>query len=206
MAEAKTSTTKPAADTLMFPPSRRGFLSFAAGASATAAAAVITTKAAALPQDDSALLKLEEEICEQYTAAAQYDEEIMRLSEIWQREMNRAYRMSIAEEALTGKHLTPHERWKLVADTPECKEHDRLCQIQEPFIKKMEALIEEMFATPAHTAEGRRAKVTVLLSCILGDDWCRVDEETEWRELKARKLLIEFIGGEPGEQLRDQFA
>jgi hypothetical protein len=206
MAEAKTNATKPAADTLMFPPSRRGFLSLAAAASATAAAAVIATKAAALSQDDSALLKLEEQIFEQYWGAAQYDDEIARLGEIWHREMNRAYTMSIAEEALTGKHLDPQERWALLTDTPECKEQSRLCSLQEPFIRKMEALIEEMFATPAHTAEGRRAKVTVLLSCILGDDWCRVDEETEWRELKARKLLIEFIGGEPGEMLRDQFA
>jgi hypothetical protein len=70
----------------------------------------------------------------------------------------------------------------------------------------MDDLIKQMFAMPAHTAEGRRAKVTVLLGVILGDDWNRVDEETDYPELMARKLLIEFIGGEPGEMLRDQFA
>jgi len=70
----------------------------------------------------------------------------------------------------------------------------------------MEALIEQMFAMPAHTAEGRRAKATVLLGCVLGDDWQRIDEEMDYPELMARRLLIEFIGGEPGEMLRDQFA
>jgi len=34
----------------------------------------------------------------------------------------------------------------------------------------MDALIKQMFATPAHTAEGRRAKVSVLLGCVMGDD------------------------------------
>jgi hypothetical protein len=62
-----------------------------------------------------------------------------------------------------------------------------------------------MFTTPAHTAEGRRAKVTVLFGCILGDDWRCRDEETDWPERMARTLLIEFVGGEPGEMLRGQF-
>jgi hypothetical protein len=70
----------------------------------------------------------------------------------------------------------------------------------------MEALIAEMFATPAHTPEGRRAKVMVLLGCISTDDWRSIDEHTDYPILMARKLLIEFVGGEPGEQLRDQFA
>jgi hypothetical protein len=39
----------------------------------------------------------------------------------------------------------------------------------------------------------------------MGDDWRRIDKETDYPELMARKLLIEFIGGAPGEMLRDQF-
>jgi hypothetical protein len=70
----------------------------------------------------------------------------------------------------------------------------------------MGALIKQMFATPAHTAEGRRAKVTVLLGCVMDDDWGHVDEMTDYPQLMARSLLIEFIGGEPGEAMRDQFA
>jgi hypothetical protein len=81
-----------------------------------------------------------------------------------------------------------------------------MCELQEPFTIKMGALVEQMFATPAHTAEGRRAKVIVLLGCVMGDDWRHVDEKTEYQELMARSLLIEFIGGEPGEAMRDQFA
>jgi hypothetical protein len=81
-----------------------------------------------------------------------------------------------------------------------------LLKLQDEPYARFDAFVKEMFATPAHTPEGRRAKTIVLLSCILGDEWSRVDEKTEHRELMARNLLIEFVGGEPGEQLRDQFA
>jgi hypothetical protein len=89
---------------------------------------------------------------------------------------------------------------------PECIECSRLEKLQGAFHSREDALVEKMFAIPAHTAEGRRAKVTVLLSCIMGADWCSVDAETDYPEMTARKLLIEFIGGEPGEMLRGQFA
>ena len=69
----------------------------------------------------------------------------------------------------------------------------------------MDALVKQMFAIPAHTAEGRRAKVSVLLGCILGDDR-HVDGQTEYAVRMGRNLLIELVGGEPGEMLRDQFA
>ena len=91
-------------------------------------------------------------------------------------------------------------------DTPECREHSRLCTLQEPFYERMDALIKQMYATPAHTAEGRHAKVMVLLGCILGEEWREHDDETDYPQLMGRRLLIEFVGGEPGEQLRDQFA
>jgi hypothetical protein len=102
--------------------------------------------------------------------------------------------------------LTPAERWDLVRAMPESKEHDRLVELQDPFYDRMNAYMEQMFATPARTAEGRRAKAVVLLRCVMGSDWCHVDAETDHPQLTARKLLIEFIGGEPGEQLRGQFA
>ena len=124
----------------------------------------------------------------------------MRLAKIWNAESRRLYDEALAAEHKRGIYLSPEERWKLVANIPECIEHNRLCQLQEPFTVKMDALIKQMFATPAHTPEGRRAKVLVLLGCIMGDDW------TEYREFMARSLLIEFIGGEPGESMRDQFA
>ena len=62
----------------------------------------------------------------------------------------------------------------------------------------MDALIREMWALPAHTADGRRAKVQVLLVCIFGQEWTGVDEQTDYPEQMARDMLIEFVGGEPG--------
>jgi hypothetical protein len=49
----------------------------------------------------------------------------------------------------------------------------------------MGALIKQMFATPAHTAEGRRAKVIVLLRCVMGDEWCDANEMTDYPQLMA---------------------
>jgi hypothetical protein len=185
--------------------SRRGFLSKGAATVAGLTAVAAISKAAALPQDDSALVKLEEQIFEQYEGACAFDDEILRLAEIWTTESDRLYKEALSREAQTGTYLTPQERWKLVTDMPACIEHNRLSNLQEPYYRRMEALMKEMFATPAHTPEGRRAKVSVLLGCILDDDWRGRDDETEWPELMARNLLIEFIGGEPGEQLRGQF-
>jgi hypothetical protein len=46
----------------------------------------------------------------------------------------------------------------------------------------------------------------VLISCVMGADWRRVDEETDYDIRMARNLLLDFVGGEPGEELRGQFA
>jgi hypothetical protein len=199
MTQAKTDTSTT---------SRRRFLTVAAvasavSASALAAAAMPEHQARTAPQDDSALVKLEEQIFEQYEGATAFDDEIIRLSDIWTTESNRLYRASLDAEG--NCPLGPQERWNLVTDMPASIEHNRLCKLQEPFYVRMDALVKEMFATPAHTAEGRRAKAEVLLGCIMGDDWRHIDAETDYPELMARKLLIEFIGGEPGESLRDQF-
>jgi hypothetical protein len=88
---------------------------------------------------------------------------------------------------------------------PECKEHDRLCRLQEIHVLKMEALVKQMWAIPALTPEGRRAKVLMALE-FLPDAWRVVDDDAEYGVLIARQLFIEFVGGEPGEELRGQFA
>ena len=46
----------------------------------------------------------------------------------------------------------------------------------------------------------------MLLSCIMKEDWTEIDEETDLDVCMARQLMIEMIGGEPGAQLREQFA
>jgi len=63
-----------------------------------ATAAVVATKAAALPADDSGLIRLEEEIFEQHEKAAAYDDEIVRLSAIWNAESHRLYQEELAAE------------------------------------------------------------------------------------------------------------
>jgi hypothetical protein len=69
----------------------------------------------------------------------------------------------------------------------------------------MEALVKRMWAIPARTPEGRRAKVLVALR-LVPDGWRERDEKAEYGILKARELLFQFVGGAPGEQLREQFA
>jgi hypothetical protein len=199
-AARKTITCSPADS------SRRRFLTVAAAASAVSATALA---AAAMPvqqtcafADDSALVKLEELIFEQREGGAQYDGEIIRLQKIWTAEAKR-----LAVEVDAGRStLTEDERWALALAMPEAKEYDRLATLQKPFHDREDAYTEQMFATPAHTPEGRRAKVNILLSCIMSGDWTRIDAETDYPEMTARKLLIEFIGGDPGEILRSQFA
>jgi hypothetical protein len=34
---------------------------------------------------------------------------------------------------------------------PECREHDRLVKLQDEPYARMDTLVKEMFATPAHT-------------------------------------------------------
>jgi hypothetical protein len=84
-------------------------------------------------------LELEEKIFEQHELAAAYDDEIMRLSMIWNDKSRRLYEEALAAETQRGIYLSPQERWKLVTDIPECIEHDRLCRLQEPFDVKMDA-------------------------------------------------------------------
>jgi hypothetical protein len=131
---------------------------------------------------------------EQYQLATSYHDEIWRLSDIWQAESRRLYEASSAQE-----------RFDLVTAMRECIEHNRLCKLQDVHFGKMEDLVREMWAIPAQTPEGRRAKVLVALR-MLPDHWRAVDEETDYGIRETRQLLIEFVGGEPGKMLREQFA
>jgi hypothetical protein len=190
--------------------SRRRFL-FTAAATAPAIAIPAmaspdpadTTAAASQPQDDRVLLELEEQIFEQGELASAYDGEITRLGRIWKDESSRQYQEALLREVQTGVYLSADERWRLVTDTPACIEHDRLCKLQDVHIAKMEALVKQMWAIPAHTPEGRRSKVLVALN-LLPDDWRVAD--ADYGIAETRELLIQFVGGELGEMLRGQFA
>lgn len=181
---------------------RRDFLALTAAVATTVMAA---RPARATPPDDSALLALEEQWFEQHELATSYHDEIWRLSGIWRAESERLYQEALASEIQSGKYLTPEERWDIVSAMPESVEHDRLCKLQDTHFAKMEDLVKQMWATPALTPEGRRAKVLVALR-MLPDRWREVDENADYGIREVRQLLIEFVGGEPGAQLRDQFA
>jgi hypothetical protein len=202
-ADSKNSTTAPVVS------SRRQFLStaagLAAGGTALALATIKPSPVAALPADDSTLLKLEEQIFEQHEAAHAFDDEIDRVVEIWTGEGVRLERKALEEQIAGRSTLTSKERWELVRAMPESKEHTRLAGLADPFFDRRDALVKQMFAIPAQTADGRRAKVTVLLACVMGSEWTGTDKDADYDIEMARKLLIEFVGGGPGEMLRDQF-
>jgi hypothetical protein len=40
----------------------------------------------------------------------------------------------------------------------------------------------------------------------MGPDWCEHDKAANWDIRMARDLLLEFVGGEPAKQLREQFS
>jgi hypothetical protein len=180
---------------------RRDFLALAAAAATAVMAA--RPALASLP-DDSALLAMEEQFFEQHELAHAHDDEIYRLGDIWQTESKRLYEEALAREVQSGEHPTPEERWDLVVGMLEGVEHNRLCELQDVHYAKMDDLVKQMWVTPAQTPEGRRAKVLVALN-LLPSQWRAVDENADYGIRETRQLLIEFIGGDPGEQMRDQF-
>ncbi len=151
---------------------------------------------------DSRLLELEEQIFELNERAHEHDEGVGRLLSVWRSELERL------EEARWdgGPYLNAKERLAAVRDMPEHREHVRLIELTEPLAIERDELIRRMWTIPACTPEGRRAKLLVLLGCVMGGGWTVVDEDANWEVELARKLMIEFVGGDSAEQLRDQFA
>jgi hypothetical protein len=136
--------------------SRRRFLTVAAAASAVSSTALAPAAMPVhqTPLDDSELLKLEERIFEQYESANAHNLEIHRLFEIWMAENER-----LADEVYAGRSaLTSAERWDLVSAMPEAKEHNRLERLQHACFDRMNEYTKQMFAIPARTPDGRRAK------------------------------------------------
>jgi hypothetical protein len=91
---------------------------------------------------------------------------------------------------------------------PECIEHERLTDLQDAQWSAADELVSRMWALPAQTPEGRRSKLLVLLGFIMDEFW-RYDDDhgkTSYEIKRARSLMIEFVGGDPSAQLRDQFS
>ena len=150
---------------------------------------------------DGRLLEIENEIFELKEKIEAFNPEIARLQNIWSDEMCRLY-----EANLTGEcTLSKEEVSAAVAAMPEAIEHARLVKLQRPFQERADELTSQMWSTPARTPEGRRAKLLVLLGHVMADDWSK-GGGVDWDIKMARDLMIEFVGGEPANQLRDQFA
>ena len=106
----------------------------------------------------------------------------------------------IGESALTAKERA------VVTAMPEANEHTRVVALMRPHDEAIEETIKLMWATPAVTPEGKAAKVMVLLSSLMGDNWREHDGEAGVDVRYARDLMFELVGGEPVAQLRDQFS
>jgi hypothetical protein len=89
---------------------------------------------------------------------------------------------------------------------PEAKEHNRPVGEQRPHYEALDELIDQMWAIPAQTPEGKAVKIMVLICSVMGKDWSEHDGEVDVEIRLARALMIELVGGEPAAQLRDQFA
>jgi hypothetical protein len=110
-----------------------------------------------------------------------------------QSEGKRLYDEALASEVRQGRYLSPQERWDRVHAMPEGQEYDRLCELQSAHLMKMEEMIRTMWVTPARTPEGRRAKVLVLLGCVMSRDWS--DIEADWGVKEAATCLSSLSAG-----------
>jgi hypothetical protein len=174
-----------------------------------AAIAAATTAVTASPIEqrsaDAALLEMEEQIFQHNEAAEAINPELDRLGAIWRGEMKRLYEAAVVAGNVVE---TEDRRLEQVLAMSERTEHGRLIDLQDAQWDAADELLEKMWALPAQTPEGKRSKLLVLLGHILGEEWRHQDdhEKTSYAIMQARRLMIELVGGEPAQQLRDQFA
>jgi hypothetical protein len=171
-----------------------------------AAIATVPAIAQATPNTDAELLKLEEQIFEHKNAADELGMQAAPLDVIWCKENHRLHDEFEANRC-TGP--TFDERKAIVEAMPEFKECMRLRELQARGYDAADELVAQMWKIKAQTPEGRRAKLLVLLGYVMeGNEWrCGTWETGETFDvIRARDLMIEFVDGEPAEQLRDQFA
>ena len=174
-------------------------------AAMASAATAVSASPIVMPSNDAALFEMEEKIFEHKEAAEAINTELARLGAIWKGEKRRLY-----EEARAAGNLieTEDRRLEQVAAMPEHIEHGRLIDLQDVHWDAADRLVNQMWALPAQTPEGKRSKLIVLLGFILGEEWRNQDDHhnTSYEIMRARTLMIELVGGEPAAQLRDQFS
>ncbi|WP_338821972.1 hypothetical protein [Bradyrhizobium septentrionale] len=76
---------------------------------------------------------------------------------------------------------------------PEFKDYNRLVSRAQPHRDRVNAIINEMRSIKAETADGRRAKVSVLLNCVMSREWLKADDKAEWEIKQAREFLFELV-------------
>jgi hypothetical protein len=177
--------------------------SLAAGAAADVDTAEPAQGQTSQAGDDAKLLELEEKIFDLIHAIDEFNPEISRLQEIWTDEYQRLH-----DAVLTGEStLSGAEQSAIVRAMPECIEHTRLCNLQRPLDEEAGRLVKQMWEIPATTPEGRRAKFFVLLAYFMPREWSEASNKDADCDIEyARKFMIEMVGGECAEQLREQFA
>jgi hypothetical protein len=78
--------------------------------------------------------------------------------------------------------------------------------LQRPHLDAQDELIKKVLSTPALTRKGKQEKFFVLLNFGLPDEWREDDRRAHYDIKQARNFMIDLIGGEVAEQLREQFA
>jgi hypothetical protein len=178
-------------------------------AAMASAATAVTAPPIEKPSADAALLEMEERIFQHKEAAEAIEPELDRLRAIWEGE---SLRLFDEARALVGGVVETEDqlrqRYAQVGAMPEWIEHQRLLDLQDTHWDATGELVDKIWALPAQTPEGKRSKLLVLLGHILGEEWRYDDdhENTSYEVKLARSLMIELVGGEPAQQLRDQFA
>ncbi|AMJ61383.1 hypothetical protein [Bosea sp. PAMC 26642] len=59
------------------------------------------------------------------------------------------------------------------------------------------ALVELSLALPAETDSDRAAQVRILLNHVMPASWLGEDEDLDWHNAMARRLLLKFAGLDP---------
>jgi len=148
----------------------------------------------AMEEGDNQILDIAAKIFDLREEIVDLDPEIDRLAGIWLAETSR----------LRG--LDRATRTAIVAAMPECIEHTRLVDLQNSLSEKQGELVKQVMAIPAQTRKGRAEKFFVLLACVMPTEWSEADENANYDIKIARNFMIELIGGETADELRDQFA
>jgi len=84
---------------------------------------------------------------------------------------------------------------------PECIEHERLTDLQDAQWSAADELVSRMWALPAQTPEGAPS-----FSCCSALSWTTTTGKPATKSSARGSLMIEFVGGDPSAQLRDQFS